>query len=155
MAIDKKKYGSLYQEHYLEQYKIYINSIDKISERRESANRYFVSINSTLIVLSGFVVQYTHNKQGLMLSGIACIGIIVSVIFWILINSYKQLNTAKFAILHKIEHKLPLELYKKEWDVLGQGKDIKKYFPFSHVERIVPIVFLLSYIVILVIVVFF
>src|SRR5680860_597578 len=110
MAIDKKKYGSLYQEHYLEQYKIYINSIDKISERRESANRYFVSINSTLIVLSGFVVQYTHNKQGLMLSGIACIGIIVSVIFWILINSYKQLNTAKFAILHKIEHKLPLEL---------------------------------------------
>jgi hypothetical protein len=155
MAIDKKTYGKLYKEHYLEQYKIYINSIDKISDRRESANKYFVSVNSALIVLSGFIVQYANSKKDLLLIGVAGVGAVVAITFWILINSYKQLNTAKFSVLHLIEHNLPIELYKDEWDLLGKGKDAKKYFPFSHVERIIPVIFFISYIVIAIIVLAF
>lgn len=154
MAIDKKTYGKLYQEHYLEQYKIYVNSIDKISDRRESANRYFLSVNSTLIVLSGFIVEYTHDAKSMLLIGVSGIGIITSIVFWILINSYKQLNAAKFEILHRIENKLPIELYKDEWDALGQGKDIWKYFPFSHVEKIIPAVFIISYFILILIILF-
>ncbi len=152
MAQDKKTYGSLYQQHYLEQYKLYVNGVEKISDRRESANKYFVTINSALLVVSGFVVQYTHSKQHMLLSGLALLGVIVCVIFGFLINSYKQLNTAKFKMLHEIEVSLPIELYKKEWDVLGNGKNRRKYYPFSHIERLIPVIFAVAYIAILVIV---
>jgi hypothetical protein len=68
-------------------------------------------------------------------------GLTSSTIFWFLINSYKQLNTAKFALAHEIEEKLPLKLYRDEWKVLGEGRDRKKYYPFSHIEKLIPVLF--------------
>lgn len=145
MAQGKKTYGNLYQQHYLDQYRMYVASVEKISDRRESANKYFVTVNSALFVVAGFVIQYTHSKRGLLLAGISILGVLICTIFWFLINSYKQLNTAKFTMLHEIESNLPIELYKREWDVLGRGEDKKKYYPFSHIERLIPIVFGVAY----------
>jgi hypothetical protein len=48
-------------------------------------------------------------------------------------------------MVHKIEKKLPLKLYKDEWVILGEGKDKKKYFPFSHIERLIPVLFFICY----------
>lgn len=67
---------------------------------------------------------------------------ILCIIFRYLINSYKQLNTGKFKVLHEMESKLPLEIYKYEWnEVLDQGKNSKIYYPFSHIEILVPWIF--------------
>ncbi len=147
MATDRKEFGDKYFEYYFEQYKIYIAGMEKISDRRESANRHFVTINSALLVLAGLVIQYAHSQQALLLLGLCGLGVVISAIFWLLINSYKQLNTAKFTMLHEIEAKLPIQLYKTEWKILGEGKDRKKYYPFSHVESLIPLVFGLAYIV--------
>lgn len=122
---------------YFEQYKLYIESIEKISDRRDSANKYFITINSSIFVLAGLVIQYTHENKKLFLIGLCVLGLFISVIFWYLINSYKQLNTGKFTMVHKIEQKLPLKLYKDEWEILGKGKNRKKYYPFSHIERLI------------------
>ncbi len=145
MAVDKEKYGDLYQEHYFEQYKLYIASVEKISDRRESANRYFLTINSALFAIAGLIVNHAHRKESLLLACLSFVGLVVCIIFWFLINSYKQLNTAKFSMVHKIENTLPIELFKDEWDILGKGKVKKKYFPFSHVERLIPIIFGIAY----------
>lgn len=123
---------------YFEQYKLYIEGIEKISDRRDSANKYFITINSSIFVLAGLVIQYTHENKRLFLIGLCVLGLFISIIFWCLINSYKQLNTGKFAMVHKIEQKLPLKLYKDEWKILGEGKNKKKYYPFSHIERLIP-----------------
>ena len=64
---------------------------------------------------------------------------------YFLIKSYKQLNTGKFAVIHEIEKHLPLALYKYEWQVLGEGKDKTKYYPFSHVELWIPRIFGILY----------
>lgn len=145
MATDKKNYGALYQEHYFEQYKLYLNSIEKISDRRETANRYFLSVNSAIILVISVIIQYAHANRVFLALGATIFGFLISILFWVLINSYKQLNTAKFKVLHRIERRLPLELYSDEWDELGRGKNKKMYFPFSHVERIIPIIFCLGY----------
>jgi hypothetical protein len=42
----------------------------------------------------------------------------------------------EFAVIHKIEEQLPLRLYEYEWQILGYGKDPKKYRPFTHVEAV-------------------
>ena len=76
------------------------------------------------------------------------IGVIICCIFWFLLRSYKQLNTGKFQVIHEIEQKLPLALYGYEWKILDEGKRIEKYFPFSHIELIIPWVFGLVYVII-------
>jgi len=39
--------------HLLEQYKLYIEMADRISSRRQSANSFFLSLNTTLVALGG------------------------------------------------------------------------------------------------------
>lgn len=66
-----------------------------------------------------------------------------------MLRSYKQLNTGKFEVLHEIEKKLPLALYGFEWKILKEGKEKDVYFPFSHVEMLIPQVFGIAYFVLL------
>lgn len=123
---------------YFEQYKLYIESIEKVSDRRDSANKYFMTINSSIFILAGLVIQYIHENKKLFLIGLCVLGLCISIIFWFLINSYKQLNSGKFVMVHKIEQKLPIKLYADEWKILGEGKNKKKYYPFSHIEQLTP-----------------
>jgi len=121
---NEKDYGSDYKEHLFEQYKLYVESI-------------------SLIGLS-FQIKFFENIAGVK-SVLAFLGIVICIVFWFLIRSYKQLNTGKFAVIHEIEKQLPLALYKYEWEVLGKGEDNKKYYPFSHIELIIPWVFGIIY----------
>lgn len=143
---NEKDYGNDYKEHLFEQYKLYVDSIEKTSDRRQHANNYFITINTALISLIGLSFQIKiFENLAFIKSILALVGIIVCIVFWYLIRSYKQLNTGKFDVIHKIEEHLPLALYKYEWEVLGKGEDNKKYYPFSHIELIIPWVFGIIY----------
>ncbi len=138
----EESYGVNYKDHLFEQYKLYIESVEKISDRRQYANNYFVTINTALISLIGLFFQIKIFEDIVWIKSLlAFVGIIICIIFWYLIRSYKQLNSGKFTVIHKIEEKLPLELYKYEWEILGKGEDKKKYYPFTHVELLMPWVF--------------
>lgn len=145
-AKNEKDYGDDYKNHLFEQYKLYVESIEKTSDRRQHANNYFITINTALISLIGlsFQIKIFENLAGIK-SVLALVGIVICFIFWHLIRSYKQLNTGKFAVIHEIEKHLPLALYKYEWEILGEGKDNKKYYPFSHIELLIPWVFGIIY----------
>lgn len=52
-SITEENYGAEYKAHLFEQYKLYIESAEKISDRRQSANNYFIAINTALISLLG------------------------------------------------------------------------------------------------------
>lgn len=151
----EKEYGNDYKNHFLEQYKIYLESIEKTSDRRQSANNYFLTTNTVLvsILALSFQTDFLKNIFWFKLF-IGIIGILFCIVFWFLIRAYKQLNTGKFNVLHKIESKLPLSLYEYEWEVLGKGKDKKKYYPFSHIELLIPWIFGIMYIVLSLIFIF-
>lgn len=144
----EKKYGKLYKEHLFDQYKLYIHSIEKTSDRRQKANSFFLTINTALISLIGIATQVEFFSEVTWVYFLlSVVGVIICVIFWFLIRSYKQLNTGKFAVLHQIEKALPLSLYEYEWKILGEGKDNEKYFPFSHIELYIPLAFGVIYII--------
>lgn len=138
----KEDYGDEYEKHLFEQYKLYIESAEKISDRRQNANNYFITINTALITLLGlsFQVNFLENLSWLR-SLLAGVGIIICIIFWYLLRSYKQLNTGKFKVIHEIEQHLPLAVYDYEWKILGEGKNKEIYYPFSHIELLIPWVF--------------
>ena len=62
-----------------------------------------------------------------------------------IVLSYDGLNTGKYKVIHMIEKRLPLALYDTEWEMLGRGKKKDLYWPFSHIERRVPWIFIIIY----------
>lgn len=151
LSVEESSYGEHYKQHLFEQYKLYLGSIERTSDRRQSANNYFLTINSLLITVVGLASQLDNIFQELLIPlCVSVIGLVTCVIFWFLIRSYKQLNSGKFAVLHEIEQELPLALYQYEWKVLGSGNDKTIYFPFSHVELLIPLCLGIIYVIVIV-----
>ena len=82
----------------------------------------------------------------------------MSVCWWLLLRAYRHLNTAKFAVINRIEiDHLPIKPYTDEWAELmpsetaaGRRARLGKIRELGGVERIVPIVFGVLYIVLLI-----
>lgn len=125
--------------HLLDQYKMYVEMADRISQRRATANTYFLSVNSAILAFVGYLTS-KEDPENLWMLAIA--GIALCVLWRSLITSYSNLNTAKFQVIHAIEKRLPISPYETEWTYVGQGKVSKLYRPLSHIECTVPLVFI-------------
>ncbi len=128
-----------YQAHLLDQYKLYVEMADRVSARRQTANSYFLSINTALLGFAGYVTTKNTGDQ-LWLLGLT--GIALSYLWYRVIVSYRDLNSAKFKVVHEIEKRLPLSPYDAEWEAMGRGKDPSLYRPLTHVEKGVPWIFI-------------
>lgn len=141
--------NDLYQNHLLEQYKIYVEMADRISSRRNLANVFFSTLNTAILTIIGGTLNKSPIPESKLLPYISFIGLsLLCVVWWWLLRSYRNLNSAKYKVIGQIEKELPISPYwSAEWKELGEGKDLKKYLPLTHLEGIVPIVFLLIYLV--------
>ena len=70
------------------------------------------------------------------------VGVLLSVSWYIVIRSYRQLNSGKFRALHELEKKLAYPFFKREWELLSEGTKINRYWKLSVVEVSLPVVFL-------------
>ena len=136
------EYTDKFQDHAFEQYKIYLEMADRISSRRQSANTFFVSINTILVTLAGYAKAATSADTFFyIVTSLA--GVLICYIWYRLVLSYKNLNSAKFKVVHAIESDLPYKLFDAEWDAVGRGKNKKLYHPFTELEMRIPWVFAL------------
>lgn len=139
------EYPEKYIDHLIEQYKLYVQSHEKISERREGSNKFFLGLNAAIV--GGIVALVNASKdQGGILIIVSLSAIAICTFWYQSIQSYDSLNTGKFKVIHAIEKRLPLALYESEWIALGRGHDPSLYRPISHLERSVPIAFGLIYV---------
>lgn len=136
-----------YQTHLIDQYKLYVEMADKISERRQSANSYFLSVNSGILAFVGYVGPRDQTDY---LWFLAIAGMALSFLWYRLIRSYRDLNSAKFKVIHEIEKRLPLSPYDAEWEAMERGENPRLYKPLSHIEIGVPWVFLALHALVLV-----
>lgn len=146
-GVDAVAYGSDARSHSLEIYKLYVEMADRISERREKANSFFLAVNTTLIAVLGLSLPSESDKilaeRSPALAVVAAIaGSTLCVLWWRIIASYRQLNSAKFKVVHAIEDRLPIKPYEAEWRAVKRGRESKLYLPITHVERFVPWVFI-------------
>ena len=146
-----EEYGEKYHEHLLEQYKLYVEMTDKVSERRQSANNYLLTVNSILISIFGILSGFgTDVEPHTWVYFIPIAGLLVSITWATLIRSYSQLNSGKFKVIHWMESQLPVSMYDTEWRILEKGRG-KRYLPFTYVEKFVPWIFSLIYILLIVV----
>jgi hypothetical protein len=145
-----EQYGDKYQDHLLEQYKLFVQTSQATSDKRQNANNYLLTLNSSLVTLFVVFLSTFGNHRWNVL--IPATGLIVCFIWWSLVDSYKDLNTAKFAVIHELEDQLPVALFRHEWFVCGHNRKKKdkpvedQYIPLTHLERWVPVAFAVLYI---------
>lgn len=80
----EKEYGDYYKPHLLEQYRLYIESTEKISDRRQNANNYFLAINTALVsflALSSDFDVGLFKKMVIFRIALGFAGILICVIF--------------------------------------------------------------------------
>jgi hypothetical protein len=146
-----EEYGEKYQDHLLEQYKLFVETSQHTSDKRQNANNYLLTLNSSLVTLFvAFLSAFGHSRWNALIPGT---GLIICFIWWSLVDSYKDLNTAKFAVIHELENQLPVALFRHEWFVCGHNQKEKdkpledRYIPLTHLERWIPVAFAALYLV--------
>lgn len=117
----------------LEQYKIISESADKITDKRQNTNNFYLAVNSFLFAISGYLATIKLMKITVLIS---LIGILISSIWFKNIKSFKNLNVAKFKVIHELEEHLPARIYKKEHEYLKSG-----YYNLTSIESFIPITF--------------
>lgn len=125
---------------YLEIYKLHAEFADRLSQRRESANRLFVSLLTGL--LAALLWLGAGDLGGSAVTGfLGVAGVLLSAAWFVVIRSYRQLATGKFDALHELEQHLAYQFFEREWELLREGRDFRKYWRLTVVETSLPIIF--------------
>lgn len=136
------RYGARYRDDFLTIYRDYVASADSISARRTAANSFFVTINTALLGVRG----YFDVKSDETVIVLAIVGILISLVWYRMIESYKTLNGSKFRVIQMMERQLPLAPYTAEEYV--QKSSPKAHRALSSVEAYVPMLFALLHVAI-------
>jgi len=140
-------------EPLLEQYKLYVQMADNASERRSKTNAYYVSVTAAILVLAARFewLAPADRLQAVGLMLIAMVGVLVCLVWKANVTSFRQLNSAKFKVIHEMEKRLPFPCYDREWELLGRGADRKSYLQLTRIEGALPVVLAVAYLLMLVI----
>ena len=134
------------KQELLEIYKLHAELADSVSRQRSTANRFYMLVLSGLAVLfSAFLQRKNGVPLEWLMVGFGLFGILLAGAWYIVIRSYRQLNSGKFKALHELEEKLAYPFFKREWNLLEEGKELKTYWRLTVVETFVPVIFFICF----------
>lgn len=123
----------------LEVFKLLVEMADRVSQRRQAANSFYLSVNAAIVGATAYLA--TLKPGWLSGSVISAAGLLVCVVWSWNITSYKTLNSAKWAVINDLERSLPAQPFHSEWSLLDPGRKGSRHTPFHRVEKLVPIIF--------------
>jgi hypothetical protein len=131
----------------LEQYKLYVEMADRISARRGLTNSFFLTLNTGIVSLVGALRKFPTGTEAWWLA-ILLVALLGQRFAWFyLVRSYRLLNGAKYRVVGALEGRLPASpFWRAEWWELGEGRDRTRYWPLSHIEQWIPMLFALTYV---------
>lgn len=147
------------QNQLIDIYKIHVELTNNVSNRRTTTNRFYQVFLSGLIVIFSAILQNKNGESVKFLDGVSIelimvvlggLGMWLSFIWLISVNSYLQLNSRKYEVLKQLEDELEYQFFQHEWELLGREKN-KTYKYLSFPELLAPIVFFLFFLFIFII----
>ena len=134
-----EEYGEKHSDHLLEQYKLYVEMTDRVSQRRERSNQFFITLlagPAILAVLARFWLDGENASESflpavLLASGL--LGMALSLTWFVSIRSYRRLNNARFKVIGEMEKRLPFGPYSYEWELLSP-----RFLLLSVIEQFLP-----------------
>lgn len=132
---------------------------DRVSERRLKTNQFYIGIISGLLGVLAFnfgdsSLDLLAHKQNSIILTIAILGLVLNLIWFINIRSFRKLNSGKFMVIHEMEALLPFQPYDREWDIIKRGEKKKNYFQLSRIEQYLPVVLSVPFLILLLLVAF-
>ena len=142
-----EKQSPSYSAALVEQYRLYVDMADRVSARRAMTNTFFLTLNTAVFTAIG-VLWKDRPSAPVWFLVFPLIAVVAQCLAWyFLVRSYRQLNGAKYVVVGALEERLPASPYwRAEWRAVGEGRDPARYWPFTHLEQWVPILFALTYI---------
>ena len=144
--IDNEK-RSNYYSLLMQQYKIMVETSEKLMERRQATSNLYTTVCTALVALVGS--SFALGNMFALGAIFMCVGIVsvILAINWRLsLDSYDRNNEGKFAVLNEIEKRLPANMFDSEYRY-NKSKGIKS---FSLREKMLPAIFKLLGIIFLV-----
>ena len=143
------------QNRLIEIYKLQSQLANNISNRRTTTNRFYLLVMSALIVafstllqnidkLPDELVQIISIEWIIVIFGV--LGITLSWIWCLSINSYLRVNSRKYKALNKLEQKLEYKFFKSESEFLGKFEKGTTYWQRSLIELTTPGLFFLFFV---------
>ena len=131
------------QNERLEIYKLHAELADRVSQRREGANRLYVSLLVGLVVFLGALLRFGIGDipEQYVLRAIGLFGVLLSVSWFVTLLPYRQLNSEKFRVLQELEKDLAFPFFTKEWDPGSKGDKSNRYWRQTKVEVTLPVLF--------------
>jgi len=109
----------------LEQYKVYIHSLEELRNRKTTTNLMFISLSIAMLTLTPFFDQ-AFNLPEKLLPLMA--GILLVYLWKIFLNSYKKHELSKLHIILNLEKKLPCRCFNEELGIRSNHvTKIKRY----------------------------
>ena len=103
----------------LEIYKLHAELADRVSQRREAANRLHIGILSGLgLAASIFIEAGITESVNFVFLAVGILGSVISASWWVVIRSYRQLNAGKFKALDELENEIAFPFFRREWEIL-------------------------------------
>lgn len=142
--MEPDNYGDNFQAHLMDQYKLYVEMADRISQRRDQSNRFYAGLVSAIIALLVVMgrLGVSGSSWSIALLAAGLLGASLSVIWFINLGSYRALNSAKFRVINDMESQLPYAGYTEEWAYLRPAEGPARYFQLTRIERYVPLLIL-------------
>jgi hypothetical protein len=135
------------EDQVLDQYKLAVEMADRISARRGTANGFYFTAASALLV----------SSEGLGLAIAAIAGMVLSGGWWMQLTSYRNLNAAKWEVINNLERRLSATPFSDEWAIIKTEplerrilrsaflgnllQPLARYVELSVVEQLVPLVY--------------
>ena len=133
-----------------EQYRMLVETSERLVARRQTVNAFFLSVHTLLLSAIGFNFQPAFSGSGwtgplAAVVGLCIAGMLVAYTWRRMVSSFRQLNAGKFAVIEQLERHLPAAMFKAEWVALGEGRDKRKYVPFTRTEERLTVGFGVAY----------
>lgn len=123
----------------LAQWQTCVEMANSVSERRDTMNNLFVTLNIATIAAITFVWDIKTISLSIA-------GIVLCIVWLMFLRNFRHLNAEKYRVITQIEDLLPVQAFTNEWKGIKQNN---KYIEGTKLERVFPIVFTIVYVAII------
>lgn len=156
-----------------DEFKLFYDSAEKVTDRRLSANRWNYSICIAIFGAIAAIISWSLAKPDFLVTSIVCVLFLAGMAalyctLWIgQIRDLKELNNAKFSVINEMakfvsfgegnnENLISYKPFEKEWDILKMAKiaeEVKSIniiaLKSSNIEYLIPKAFRVLFILII------
>ena len=124
-------------------YVTYLQTMEKVSDRRAALNAWMITLLNAVVALDISLTKINAGFAGNAFI-VPLMGILTCVVWRLLLGSFSTLNAAKFRVIFDLEQRLGVNPFRVE----------QKYYKeqgrtgFARLERKVPFIFLMLFVVI-------